>query len=122
MSSTTVKRYGLALKRGAGSLNPTDYLQRETAEELEEFVGRESWDSTIVELDITITFPEPELPTAVGSVVQAVVEEVVEEELTMLALDADGDWRALDGSTVGEYWDSSDLTSIKVLFDAATSE
>lgn len=117
MTSTTVKRYGLALKKGAGSTNPTDYLQRETAEELEEYVGRDSWDSTVVELEITITFPEPELPIAVGSVVQAVIEE---DELTKLALDADGDWRALDGSSLGEYWDSTDLTNIKVLFDAAT--
>lgn len=118
MSSTTVKRYGLALKRSAGSLNPADYLQRETAEELEEFAGRDSWDSTIVELDITITFPEPELPTTTGSVISAVVDA---ETRTTLALDEDGDWHDLDGDDVGGYYSNNNLlTGIKVLFDAAT--
>lgn len=125
MSSTTVKRYGLALKRAAGSLNPMDYLQRETAEELEEFVGRESWDSTIVELDITITFPEPELPTTPGSVIRATVFSTWqnEENSILLALSDDEDsepWYAITAPHAGDYYAADELSNITVVFDAAT--
>lgn len=125
MSSTTVKRYGLALKKYAGSLDPKDYLQRETAEELEEFVGRDSWDSTIVELDITITFPEPELPTTPGSLIRATLDqEWSDSEVTVtLALSDDEDseaWYAITQPATGEYFSASVLRNVEILFDAAT--
>jgi len=115
MTNKTVTIYGITNKSSVGSTRIDDYLRKDAPDALATF-RRESWDTPIVEIEVTFKFPEPELPTAVGSVVAAVVEE----EPARLALDSDGDWRALNGAYIGEYWDSNDLTDIKILFDAAT--
>lgn len=116
MTSKTVTVYGLSIDNNIGSTDPNVYIIRESKDELEEYLS-DRW-TTIVEIEVTFKFPEPELPTTPGSVVRAKTEY---SGLILWGLSADEDGEPWYGLSNGvQYAEREELTNVEVLFDAAT--
>lgn len=117
---STITKYALLYKSDSGTVVDAEdldnYIVYDTEQRAEAEAGvRSAYPGPVVK--ITIETPEPPLPTAVGSVIKAHLDD---GEEVIFALDQDRDWCALEGHYAGECIAESDMENVKVLFDAAT--